>query len=131
MSRPDAATVLNDALGLGFPPRSSGAELVAVQYPRGVPTDCGQPRTLHADWEGLNFFMPYGRQDGWGRTQSCSGTLSPMRERVHGGYSHGLSSAYRGMHVGKIQHSVQDRNELHRKTGANFLEVYNQTENSQ
>jgi hypothetical protein len=86
-----AGHVLNDALGLGYR-RGSGVhgepEFVAVRYPRDFAdrcsTDAHQPTSLDATWiAGEVYYISTGRNDGWGRTHSCSGTRAPIRERVH------------------------------------------------
>lgn len=80
----EPATLVNDAAGLGHP---LGAELMMIRYPKGFDAFLGvkQPTALDSDWEWPgNFFISFGRQDGWGRTHSCSGALPGIPERVHG-----------------------------------------------
>ncbi len=124
----DPASFLNDALGLGFTSDALGniPELVAILYPLGHPSESYQPRSLHADWDSMNFFVPYWDEDGWGRTQSCSGEKdkSKMKERIHKAYETGLSSEYRGQYLGPASSVVSDRDALYQTTTSHFFRVY-------
>jgi hypothetical protein len=81
------ASTLMDALGLTFSHGvGSGGkfELVAVTYPTDAPVACWQPTALDSGWaRGGGFYLSYVKQDNWGRTQSCSGDLPSIRERIH------------------------------------------------
>lgn len=82
----NAASVLNDALGLGYPAGPSGhPEFLAVFYPSHFPEKCKQPTSADARWSKPGFYLSNGREDAWGRTQSCSGRHEPIKERVHAG----------------------------------------------
>lgn len=105
------ATLLNDALGLGKEPRqrdNDGRELVAVSYPAGF-DNVKQPTTLDAYWANFGwYYVSYGKEHGWGQTVSCSGTCTPLRERVHVGF-HGLSRDFIGFQIGDILNLSTDR----------------------
>ena len=79
-------TVLIDALGFGKPIGIDNRlpELVAVLYPPKIPVRSAQPTTVDAFWwtEG-GFYVSYHNEDYWGRTQSSSGKIPPVKERVH------------------------------------------------
>jgi hypothetical protein len=79
-------TVLIDALGFGTPAGAANQipELVAVLYPPEIPVHSAQPTAVDACWfcEG-GFYLSYRNEDSWGRTHSSSGTLPPVKERVH------------------------------------------------
>lgn len=84
----DAATVLNDALGLGYSKGggpSGKPEFVAVFYPEKFPEKCRQPTFADAQWRRRGFYLSNGKDDAWGRTHSCSGLREPVPERVHRG----------------------------------------------
>lgn len=114
-SREERGTSINDALGLNYGPSQAtndGNELVAVKYPPKFDTTCLQPTTLDADWrKDDGFYLSYIKEDGWGRTQSCSGSEAPIRERVHKGLD-GLSAEYVGLTVGPIRRITPNRAEL-------------------
>jgi hypothetical protein len=87
----DAAVELADRLGLalngGVGP-GNALELIAVTYPTSFESDhgiqCHQPTTFDANWSAPGtLYVSHGRNDGWGRTRSCSGTRQQMPERVH------------------------------------------------
>lgn len=126
-SAKDPASFLNDALGLGFTLDPLGAvpELVAITYPPGHPAESYQPRSLHADWDSTNFFVPHWDEDGWGRTHSCSGARGPLKERVHKAYQTGLSAEYHGRYLGPVASLVPDRDALYKATTSQFLTLYN------
>jgi hypothetical protein len=80
----ESASIVNDAAGLCHPLKT---ELMIVRYPREFDTVVGvkQPTALDCDWTHPGtFFISFGKQDGWGRTQSCSGSRPGVPERVHG-----------------------------------------------
>jgi hypothetical protein len=84
----NAATVLNDALGLGYDYGGGPAgspEFVAVFYPETFTHRCSQPTSADAQWRHRGFYLSNGKDDAWGRTHSCSGVYDPVPERVHSG----------------------------------------------
>jgi hypothetical protein len=111
----ERGTILNDALGLGKGPSravNDGVELVAVRYPNSFTHACSQPSTLDAYWVNYSwYYLSYTKEDGWGRTQSCSGTAGAIRERVHRGFE-GLSADFSGLHVGGITNVTEAREKL-------------------
>jgi hypothetical protein len=112
----DAATFLNDALGLGKGPGILGAktELVSIEYPEGFDkaVACRQPCTFDA-WWGCStwYFLSYGKVDGWGRTRSCSGNADELRERVHGSINK-LTDEYKASFIGYVTPAIPNRGKL-------------------
>lgn len=111
----DAASLFNDALGLGY---ANGAgkdnlpEIVAVNYPLNFSIGCTQPTTLDAWWEDEGkFYISNGREDGWGKTQSCSGSYDKVRERVHSEFKN-LTSDYFTCYFGIAKVPIKNRNAL-------------------
>jgi hypothetical protein len=105
----ERGSLVNDALGLGKAPstgENDGMEMVAVKYPQDFSVGCSQPTTLDAYWIDHSwYFISYVKQDGWGRTQSCSGTTGVIRERVHGEFKN-LTRGYTGIYIGVITKNV-------------------------
>jgi len=103
-SDPDhPGTVVNDALGLGFP--DGGAEdrrpeLLAVFYPEGVPDETFQPTSFDCRWDlYLHLFVSMGRNNSWGETFSVSGQPPYCPERVHRAIS-GLNNSFVAQYIG-------------------------------
>lgn len=109
------ASVLKDALGLTRPhwlEKGGMYELVAVLYPESFGHPCLQPTSLDVWWRDPgHFYLSYGEYDGWGRTQSCSGKESAMRERIHRGFE-GLGDGFRAFYVGIVTDEVANRDLL-------------------
>ncbi len=83
---PDFALALMDALGLTCPHgvgTNGDFDLVSVTYPLASPIRCWQPTTFDSAWTGPGFYISHGKDDNWGRTQSCSGERPCMKERIH------------------------------------------------
>jgi hypothetical protein len=97
------ATAVADGLGLG-PPVTSEGELVAICYPAGFDRFLAfrQPTSLDAGWQRQSFYLSYLRDDGWGRTHSCSGERDPARERVHSQFK-GLGSGFVTRSIGRVR----------------------------
>lgn len=87
-----AATLLHDALGLWV---AWKGPMVYLKYPVEAPLDrYPQPTTFDAGfYQAGGCFLSAAEGDGWGRTQSRSGTPAARRERVHGPIER-LSKAY-------------------------------------
>lgn len=85
------AAALVDTLGLNISAASGAAdapELVIVRYPEnfdkilGVPSK--QPTSCDATWKPEDVcYISYRKDNGWGKTHSCSGEKDSVRERVH------------------------------------------------
>ena len=111
-----AGTALADCLGL--PEKKSFAagnppEIILVTYPPFVDLDLWKPTTLDGFWVG-GFFLSSNRTDGWGLTQSCSGSASAKKERIHKAFS-SLKNDFLGWYVGPMGDIVSDRDALHAK----------------
>ncbi len=79
-------TLLMDVLGFGNLPTIENhlPEVVAVFYPSKIPVHSAQPTAVDAGWISKGgFYVSYYNEDRWGRTQSSSGKLDPVKERVH------------------------------------------------
>lgn len=93
--------VVNDVLGLGY---AVGNELLLVMYPPkfDAAVRCRPPTTVDAPWRRAGtFFVACSADDGWGRTQSCSGRKVYAPERVHYALK-GLTNGFRSRTIGPI-----------------------------
>lgn len=111
----EKGTVINDSLGLGKP-RGGGKDgeplFMIIKYPRNFSIGCCQPTTLDTSWTlPGGYYVSYVKQDSWGRTQSCTGTLQQCRERVHSGFKN-LTSEYSALPIGPASKVDQDRSKL-------------------
>jgi hypothetical protein len=105
---PRRATRAKDALGLSRPSFLTAdvpIEYVALQYPPAFAESCYQPTALDAWWRDPGqYYLSWGREDGWGRTQSVTGLEpQPFKERVHRvftGMDGQWSLRYVGVHPG-------------------------------
>jgi hypothetical protein len=113
----EPGTVFLDALGVPFPPGDGVGpdgcpHMVAIEYPDQATLasekhcEPRQPTALDATWDGpFPMYVSYGKEDGWGRTQSCTGQrylnnrYGTPRERVHGKFK-GLTTEFRARKVG-------------------------------
>ena len=121
-TRDELATLLNDALGLRKAPttltedeRKAGLhddrEFVGVLYPAGF-DGARQPTTLDATWRDFgSYYVSAGGADGWGRTVSCSGKESPVRERVHKEFKKSMAD-FEGFGIGHVTAQTLDRTAL-------------------
>jgi hypothetical protein len=121
-------TALLDALGLPGKAALPGEriEVLTIQYPVGFDRNipCRQPSTLDTRWQlPVGFYISYKRLDGWGRTQSCTGLIPGIRERVHSHFK-GLTSAYCLSSLGFADDPARDRlalqSEAERRVGEIF-----------
>lgn len=115
----ELATLLNDALGLykdkttlTEEQREAGLhdtrEFVGVLYPSGF-DGARQPTTLDATWNTFgSYYVSAGVDDGWGRTASCSGNASPIRERVHKTFDGSLAD-FEGFAIGHVTDRTENR----------------------
>jgi len=115
----EIATLLNDALGLykeetrlTEEEREAGLhdtnEFVGVLYPPGF-DGARQPTTLDATWKSFgSYYVSAGDDDGWGRTVSCSGNASPVRERVHKTFEGSLAD-FEGFAIGHVIERMENR----------------------
>jgi hypothetical protein len=115
-TRGKSAKVFLDALGLTLS-RGHGVNglphLVAVLYPQRHDCDAKQPTALDAWWGNPHVqFISFGRNDGWGRTYSCTGSryferdLDGMpRERVH--HDHRGLGGFSGHSIGQAPPILQ------------------------
>jgi hypothetical protein len=115
LAKEDKASVINDALGLNLK-KGSGIdgrpELVAVKYPKDFDLWCGQPTTLDATWiTSGGYYLSFGNEDSWGRTQSCSGNHKPTRERVHSKFKN-LTPGFRTHYIGLSDEPAEQRSIL-------------------
>jgi hypothetical protein len=115
-SHPDhPGTVVNDALGLGFP--DGGAddgrpELLAVFYPEGLPDETFQPTTFDCRWDQyLHLFVAMGKNNSWGETFSVSGDPPYCPERVHRAIT-GLNSSFVAEYIGVSNILTRDVSKL-------------------
>lgn len=109
------ATVLNDALGLGY--RAGGGpsgnpDFVAVYYPEFFVEKCKQPTSADAQWRRPSFYISNGKGDGWGRTHSCSGMYDPVPERVHGEIVHFSGEGFSVWRIGEAMAPIVNRDAL-------------------
>jgi len=82
----NAATVLNDRLGLGYTmgtAEGNRPEIIAVEYPHDSGCEFMQPTTLDAQWVSPNFYVSFASPEHWGKTHPCSGLGAGVRERIH------------------------------------------------
>ena len=115
-SNPDhPGTVVNDALGLGFPDGGSDdgkPELLAVFYPEGVPSETFQPTSFDCRWDQyLHLFVAIGSNKGWGETFSVSGDPPYCPERVHHAIT-GLSDLFVARYIGLSNILTRDVSKL-------------------
>jgi hypothetical protein len=115
----EIATLLNDALGLykeetrlTEEEREAGLhdrnEFVGVLYPPGF-VGARQPTTLDATWRSFgSYYVSTGADDGWGRTVSCSGNASPIRERVHKEFKKSMAD-FEGFAIGHVTERTENR----------------------
>lgn len=121
-SRDELATLLNDALGLHKETttlteeeREAGLhdknEFVGVLYPPGF-DGARQPTTLDATWRSFgSYYVSAGADDGWGRTVSCSGSASPIRERVHKEFKKSMAD-FEPFAIGHVTERTENRTAL-------------------
>lgn len=105
------ASVLNNYLGLGYP---EGVDLLWVRYPNQFDSSVGvaQPTTLDASWKAPSgFYVSYPNENGWGKTQSCSGMLRGAPERVHS-YFKNLTDSYVAEFKGRTKNVKLSRSRL-------------------
>jgi hypothetical protein len=111
----EKGTIINDSLGLGKK-RGGGKDgeplFMIIKYPRNFSVGCCQPTTLDTSWtKPGGYYVSYVKQDSWGRTQSCTGTLQRCRERVHSGFKN-LTSEYSALPIGRASKVDEDRSKL-------------------
>jgi hypothetical protein len=68
-----AATELNDIMGLGFDGDDAKRSLYVIRYPEQFPLTCKQPTTFDAIWDRPGYYLSYKKLDTWGLTHACSG----------------------------------------------------------
>ncbi len=100
LPREDAATQLNDRLGLALTGEPPLRELWAFCYPHDFFIVCRRPTTFDASWSGDAPFLPAARPtDEWGQTHPCKKGSESLPERVHAGFD-GYMHFFSVHHVG-------------------------------
>jgi hypothetical protein len=107
------ASEVKDALGLPTPPYVKNGiplEYVAVCYPAGFDRPAHQPTALDAWWlDSGQWYLSYAKLDGWGRSQSISGTHESQVERVHRAHPfEQVGSDYSLWYLGMASLGVED-----------------------
>lgn len=111
-------TVVYDAFGLTIKNGVGGRnkpELIGVKYPENFSVGCSQPTTLDAWWvDAGGYYLSYGKDDAWGRTQSLTGGRPVQRERVHSHFKN-LTPGYETYYIGIASRPVGMPKELLRQ----------------
>lgn len=111
----ERGAVANDAFGFGLEEgvgEDNKPEFVAVRYTDSAGAEFYQPTTFDVSWvDAGGYYLSFGDEDKWGRTQSCSGLGGQVRERIHRGFTDSLSR-YKGLYIGVASVPAADRNEL-------------------
>lgn len=104
---PHSGAAVNDALGLGFPVAGDNIPvLVAVRYPAEFGVPCLKPTTFVADWTtSAGYYLSDASRSGWGKTQSCTGQIEGVHERVHESFP-GLSKEFAAYYIGPVSSFV-------------------------
>lgn len=111
----DHGSIFNDALGIGY--KYGGGlkgkpEMVAIEYPKNFSLVCKQPTLLDSQWKiEPIWYISENNKDGWGRTQSCSGTYDGIKERVHSSFKN-LSRKYFAVYIGLSKTPMMNENAL-------------------